>query len=161
MRTVVTVVKAAAALLGWLVLADIAGVILLTVIDILSLRFKSDLLAYAVWLVIGIFCGIGAYNTGGRWALPLGYDDDGANDWINLPRARQVGTAITITGFVVIGTLLALLVQLYWSRGIAGEYYVPDSPSHSLVFFGSVLAGIAASRWTLMPGESEPGSTAS
>jgi hypothetical protein len=160
MRAIVTGAKAAVALLGWLVLADLAGVVVLTVLDILPLRFMSGGVAYAVWLVLGIFCGIGAYNTGGRWALPLGYDDDGANDWIRLPRARQVGTIVTVTGILVIGALCALFNRLYWSWGVAGEYYVPDSPSHSLVFFASVLTGIGLSRWTLMPGENQPGSSA-
>jgi len=151
MRALVTGVKAAVALLAWLVLADLAGVILLTLVDVLPLRFNSALLAYAVWLVLGVFCGLFAYNTGGRWALPLGYDDGGANDWTGQPGARRAGTVAMVAAILVLGALSALFHEFYWSKGVAGEYYVPDSAAHSLVFFGSVLAGMALSRWALMP----------
>lgn len=151
MWTLVTSFKSSVALVVWLVLTDIAGVVLLTVIDVLPLRFKSAALAYVVWLVFGVFCGLFAFNTGGRWALPLDYDDNGANDWTGQPGAAWVGNVNVAVSVLVLAGLSVLFHRLYWSKGVAGEYYVPDSQWHTVVFFVSVLAGIFLARWTLMP----------
>ena len=68
METGRTFLKAALILLVFLVVADVIGVVVCTLIDVAPLRHKSSLLPYAIWLVLGIFTGLFAYNAAGAWA---------------------------------------------------------------------------------------------
>jgi hypothetical protein len=151
MSMIGTALKSLAALLGFLVAADIVGVVIGTILDILPLRGVSGLLFYAIWLVLGIFCGLLAYNVAGAWATPKAGGKAGAEDWTGLPDARRIGSVILVVGILTVAALIAFFYQIYWSQGVAGEYYVPDSMSHSLTFFLSVLAGIVLARTALMP----------
>ncbi|HXQ16526.1 MAG TPA: hypothetical protein VN814_18070 [Caulobacteraceae bacterium] len=146
--------KTALVVLGCLVAADIAGAIAVTIFDILPLRFVSAGLAYAIWLVFGVFCGLFAYNIAGDWASPKA--EAGAPDWSARPGARRIGTGIVITSLVVIAGLAALFYAIYWSQGVAGDDYVPDSEPHSIVFFVAVLGAMAAGRFALMPTPDTP-----
>ncbi len=129
-----------------LVAADIGGVIVVTVIDILPLKFASAALAYAIWLVIGVFCGLYAYNFAGAWASPKG---DG--DWSGRPGALRIGTGVLIVGALVVAAVAWLGYALFWSKGVAGEDYVPDSAPHSIVFLVAVLVAAVMGRFVLMP----------
>ena len=71
------VVKTVLVFVGLLIAADIGGVIVVTVIDILPLKFASAALSYAIWFVGGVFCGLYAYNIAGAWAAPK----TGEGDW--------------------------------------------------------------------------------
>src|SRR5580704_19240752 len=128
------VVKTVLVFVALLVAADIGGVIIVTVIDILPLRFASAALAYAIWFVIGVFCGLYAYNFAGAWASPKG-----EGDWSGRPGARRIGTGVVIVGTLVVAGVAWLAFALFWSRGVAGEDYVPDSAPHSIVFLVAVL----------------------
>jgi hypothetical protein len=132
-----------------LVAADIAGAIAVTVFDILPLRFASAAVAYAIWLVLGVFCGFIAYNIAGDWASPKA--EAGAPDWSARPGAGGIGTGILVTSLVVIAAVAACFDALYWRQGVAGDDYVPDSAPHSIVFFIAVAAAITAARFMLMP----------
>lgn len=152
MRALVTALKAALVLAGWLVVADVAGVIACTVLDILPLRGVSTALFYVVWLVLGIFCGLLAYNSAGAWATPPGPAPDAA-DWSGRPGARTAGTIVLVAGVALVAALVAALHAWYWVPDIAGDYYVPDSRTHTIVFAVAVALGLVAGRF-MMPGRS-------
>src|SRR5580658_7538354 len=121
--------KSVLVFVGCLVAADIGGVIIVTVIDILPLRFASAALSYAIWFVVGVFCGLYAYNFAGAWASPKG-----GGDWSGRPGARLIGTGVLIVGALVVAAVAWLGYAMFWSKGVAGDDYVPDSAPHSIVF---------------------------
>jgi len=88
--------------------------------------------------------------------LGLAKAEAGAPDWSARPGARRIGTGIVITSLVVIAGLAALFYAIYWSQGVAGDDYVPDSEPHSIVFFVAVLGAMAAGRFALMPTPDTP-----
>src|SRR5580704_3690103 len=143
------VVKTVLVFVALLVAADIGGVIVVTVIDILPLKFASAALSYAIWFVGGVFCGLYAYNLAGTWAAPKTAE----GDWSARPGARRTGTGVLIVGALVVVGLACLFYATLWSRGVAGEDYVPDSAPHSIVFLVAVLGAAIMGRFYLMPGE--------
>jgi hypothetical protein len=140
------ILKTVAVALGCLVVADIAGVVACTIVDILPLVGNSAAFSYAVWLVFGVFCGLFIYNFAGAWASPKGE----AGDWSARPGSSRMGTVILITGVVIVAVLGGLFYALLWSQGVAGEDYVPDDEPRSIVFLLSVLGGMAVGRFMLM-----------
>lgn len=147
MSGLVTVAKSAVILLACLTVADIVGVIACTIVDILPLRFASVAVAYAIWLVLGVYCGLIAYNAAGSWATPA----IAGQDWSASPGARGTGNLIVLTGIAIIAALAGLFYRIYWSQSVAGDDYVPDSAPHTLVFFLAVLGAILYARTKLMP----------
>jgi hypothetical protein len=137
--------------LGCLAAADVAGAIACTIFDILPLRGVSPALAYAIWLVFGIFCGLFSYNIAGAWASPKG----GADDWSARPGASRLGTGILVTSALVVIGLAGLFYVLIWREG-GGDEYVPDSMPHSIVFFLAVLGGVGMGRFMLMSDAAKP-----
>lgn len=138
--------KTAAVLTGCLIVADIAGVIVCTLFDIAPIRAKSAVLPYAIWLVLGIFCGMFAYQGAGTWSL-AGKE----GEWTDHPEAFHAGNAIVITSAAILTALLLLFRHIYWNAGVDGEYYVPDSAPHSILFALSVLCAIAGTHFLLLP----------
>jgi Na+/citrate or Na+/malate symporter len=148
-----TVLKTILVLLGCLVAADVIGVLVGTIIDVLPFRFKSAALFYVIWFVAGAFCGFFAFNMAGSWASPATTKDD----WSSLPGSRRIGNVILLVSAVILAGLTWLFDRIYWSQGVGGEYYVPDSASHSITFVVAVLAAMLLARFALMP---KPGSGA-
>ena len=140
------ILKTVLVTIGCLVAADAVGALACTVFDILDLRSNSPALFYAIWLVLGVFCGLLAYGFAGSWSSPKAQ----TGDWSSMPGASRIGTGVIITSLFVIAGLAWLFYTIYWSRGVAGDDYVPDSEPHSLVFFASVLGGMAVGRFMLM-----------
>lgn len=143
-----TVWRSAAVLIVVLALADIIGVVVCTLFDITPLRFNSAMLPYAIWLVLGIFAGFFAYGFAGTWASPEGGE---GIEWTAGPGAARTGGIIVATSAAVIAGLMVLFHRLFWSQGVAGEYYVPDSAPHSIVFFLAVFGAIAGAHFLLRP----------
>jgi hypothetical protein len=143
------IAKMAATLLAYLIVADIVGVVLCTLFDIAPLRHKSGMLAYAIWLVLGIFAGLLAYNTAGALTTSKPQASDG--DWTTRQDALRVGSLVLWSSAAILIALAGFFYWLYWSRGVAGEYFVPDSAPHTIVFFLSVLGGMLVGRLALMP----------
>jgi len=145
--------KTVVVVLDCLVAADIVGAIACTIFDILPFKFVSAGLAYAIWLVAGVFCGLFAYNIAGAWSSPK---PEGSGDRSTVQGAERIGTGILIIGVVIVGALAWLFYTLYWSRGVAGDDYVPDSAPHSIVFFVAVLGAMAVGRFALMSTPAKP-----
>ncbi len=146
MRSLSVAAKAVVALTGWLVVIDIVGVIVCTLFDIAPIRANSGMLPYAIWMVLGLFCGLFAYQGAGAWAF-AGRE----GEWSDQPDAFGAGNVIVVTGAAWIGLLMLFFRHLYWSRGVAGDYYVPDSAPHSILFGLCVLAAMAGTHFLLLP----------
>ena len=143
-----TAAKAALALAGCLIAADIAGVVLCSILDILLRRSWSVALPYTVWLVLGIFCGLYAYNLAGAWASLKVV----GQDWSEQPGARRLGSVILATDIAFVALAAGLCSAFVWSSDIsADDYYVPDSRPHSILFFLAVLVGMMLARFAFMP----------
>lgn len=134
-----TVWRTVLALIAILIAADIVGVVICTALDITPLRWKSALLPYAIWLVLGAFAGLFAYVMAGGWSAPVA--DEGTL-WSDSPGAKRIGRWVIAVSTAVVAGLIGLFHQLYWSRGVNGEFFVPDSQPHSLVFFLAAWAAM-------------------
>jgi len=157
MSIIGTAFKSVGALLGYMVVADIAGVIVGTVLDILPLRAVSPALFYAIWLVLGVCCGLFAYNLAGMWSSSGRWPSDAKStdeDWTARSDARRTGNVILATCISLLAVLTLYFYRFWWSQGVNGEYYVPDSMTHTIVFLLSVLAGLVLARTMLMPEQS-------
>lgn len=141
-----TIAKSLVVLAGGLIVGDIAGMIALTLVDIIGLLFPA--FAYVVWFVFGVFVGLLSFNLAGAWSSRPAAE--GA-DWTGLPSARQTGTIVLVAQVALVLALCWLFNWLYWSRDVAGEYYVPDSMVHSLIYVVAVAGAIVLARFMLMP----------
>ena len=146
--------RTTAVLLGFLVAADIVGVIACTIFDIAPLRAGSAMLPYAIWLVLGAFCGLFAYNAAGSWSLDTRGE---GTEWTGHALARQTSRVIVATSAILVAALVWTFHTIFWSKGVAGEFFVPDSAPHSIVFFLAVLGAIAGMHHVMLP-EQNPGS---
>lgn len=144
--TMVVAMKTGVVLIACLIAASVVGAIVCTLFDIAPIRAKSALLPYAIWFVLGIFCGLSAYQGAGAWVLA-----DREGEWTDHGEAFPVGNVIVISGAAMLAMLLLLFRQLYWTAGVAGEYYVPDSASHSVLFALGVLGAMAGAHFLLLP----------
>jgi hypothetical protein len=134
-----------------LVVADIIGALGCTFFDVLLFTGNSPALPYAIWFVLGVFCGIFIFFFAGGLASPT----PAKQDWTKAPDARRIGIGMLIVTGLLLAGLSYLFYTIQWSRGVEGEYYVPDSEPHSIVFFLSVLAGMGLCLFTL-PTPREP-----
>lgn len=136
--------KVAVSLLGWLIVADIAGVIICLLFDVAPLRRDSAALPYAIWLVLGIFAGMFAYNMAGAWEAP-----ETKGNWWEQPGAARIGSRVLWMSVALLAGLGAFFHWLYWSRGVGDDYFVPDSAPHTIVFLVAVAVGMLVGRYAL------------
>lgn len=115
---------------------DLVGVIACSLFDIAGIRGWSAALPYAIWFVDGVFVGFITASAAGVWIA--GKDDK----WDEGPGAAGIATGVFLSALAVAVALCALFWKLYWSQGVAGEYYVPDSQSHSITYLVAALAGL-------------------
>lgn len=131
-----TFLKTAVAFLVCLALGDVVGVVACTIFDIAPIRGNSAALPYAIWFVLGVFVGFITAFAAGTWIA--GKDDK----WDEGPRAAGIATGVFLSALAVSVALCILFRKLYWSQSVEGEYYVPDSKSHSITYLVSALAGM-------------------
>jgi hypothetical protein len=141
-----TFAKTLAAFLICLVVADVIGAVVCVVIDVAPLRYGSAMLPYAIWLVLGAFAGFVAFGIAGGWASP-GSDEN----WIEKPGALAIGNRVLLFSLAIALALAGYFYWVYWSRGVAGEYFVPESAPHTIVFLAAALIAMLAARSTLKP----------
>lgn len=140
-----TYLKGAAMFLLCLVVGDVAGVVACVVLDISGIRGFSTALPYAVWLVVGIFVGVTAMGSAGSWISGKG------DRWVEGPEAAVLAPRIFLSGLVTTAALGAFFWWLWWRFGGDGEYFVPDSMPHSIVYLLSALAGMWVGRLAFTP----------
>jgi len=139
-------VKTVIALLVCLLVADVIGVVVCVVIDVAPLRYGSAILPYAIWLVLGAFAGFVAFGFAGAWSSASGDEK-----WVDEPGAPRIGNGVLLASLIVVLALCGLFYWLYWSRGVVGEYFVPDSLPHTLTYLLAALGAMLAARSALKP----------
>lgn len=127
--------KTAIVFLLCLAAGDLVGVIACTVLDIAPIRGWSAALPYAIWFVVGVFAGLIAAHGAGVWI-------SGKDEWDNGPGARRLIAGIFLSALAVSVALCVFFRTLWWSRGVDGDYYVPDSQSHTITYLVAALGGM-------------------
>jgi hypothetical protein len=140
-----TLLKTAVAFLLCLGIGDVVGVVACTIFDIAPIRGNSAALPYAIWFVLGIFAGFIALYGAGSWISGKG------ENWDKGPEGVTLSTHIFLSALVVALSVGAVFWRLYWSRGVNGEYYVPDSAPHTITYLVSALVAIWLGRLALKP----------
>ncbi|HEX2813394.1 MAG TPA: hypothetical protein VHO04_11985 [Sphingopyxis sp.] len=150
MAVLTTALKTIAVLTCSLLLAAVVGTIGSVFLEVLLPRFFSALLPYAIWLVVGIYCGLLSFGGAGAWASgyasPLAWSrkaSHDAEDWIALPGAKRVGTMVAVVAIIELVPLGIL-------------FHLTSHDGHALTFFVSALIGTILGRWSLMPDDSAP-----
>ena len=125
-----------------IVLSDIAGAIVTTVVDVLGsvLRsFGGKAIMYAIWFVLGVFTGFFIHSMGGGFA-----SDSDRGEWTDRPGAAK-------TGFLVCALALPIVFGLAWLSVIFSGYsdsvYVPGDTALSVTYFVAITIGIAGSQY--------------
>jgi hypothetical protein len=119
---------------------DIVGVVACFVLDVAPLRYGSFGLLCAVWLVLGVFCGIIAFANAVRF---LSKTPDEVPDSVD---GKTGALVVWVAALLLLG--LSLLFHRLWWRfnWLGGDYFVPDGAVPTLTFFTSVLAGMFLAR---------------
>lgn len=125
---------------------DLLGVGASFFLDVTPVRGKSGMAFYAIWFVLGAFCGFLHYNqTGGRLA------PEGKGDWSSRPETRKTGLQVICGTAVVVAALVAVCYALMWKGGVEGDYFVPDNMPLSLTFFVAMLAAMILAHVAFRP----------
>ena len=95
---------------------------------------------YALWFVLGVFCGLFGYYAGGTVASPNPNADGTNQDWTSREDSGKTGLLVIFTTAVVLVTLSVLCYRFMWQYNLEPSGYVPDSFPLTLTFFGTVLA---------------------
>jgi hypothetical protein len=136
----------AAGTLAFLVAADLVGVAACFFCDaLLAERRTSAALYYAIWFVLGVFCGLLIYLTCGSITSP---EKRGLMSWGD---QGQDGLLVILTTTVILVALSILFYRLQWQYPRADSVYVPDSESLTLTFFFTILASVIFTHRTLGP----------
>jgi len=113
--------------LFFVVVFDVAGVAVSFVLDMLSPRRDSLLARYAIWFVLGVFCGVICYGAG--------TGDE------RKPEAPGALVLATIVG--VVASILAACTLLLWRTSYVADSYVPDSVPLTITFAIALIGGAA------------------
>ena len=105
------------------VVADLIGVLAVTIFDILFDRFDSGALYYAIWLVIGVFGGIFYISACHQWSG----DQYSPGDGILATSVSLVLSALLIFVFYQLGEM-STNVTTY-------DYYIPGHKYVTYTFF--------------------------
>ena len=126
--------------LGWFLVFDVIGVLLTLLAELtagLSIVLEvSDFLGYAVWFVVGVFCGICIYP-----------DSTGKDDHDSDEGRRNGLHAIWVTGAVA--AVLAALSSLVWSNGGGAEAVAPDHRGVTITYLVTTVLTVAFARFVV------------
>jgi hypothetical protein len=117
----------------YLVVFDLIGVVVCFFFDVASalpLRGNSTALFYAIWFVLGVFCGLLSYNTGTSFVA---------------------GFLVVMTTAVILTALSISCYVLLWRYDVETSFYVPDNAAPTLTFFVTVLASVVLAHKSLGP----------
>jgi hypothetical protein len=131
-----TFLKTAIVFLACLAIGDLVGVVACTIFDIAPIRGYSAALPYAIWFVLGVFVGFIALFGAGSWITGKGETWDQGAD------APRVTLRIVLSALAVAVAICVFFWWLYWSRGVDGEYYVPDSGPHTVTYLVAALGAM-------------------
>ena len=137
--------KTALVFIVCLAVGDLVGVVACTIFDIAPIRGNGAALPYAIWFVLGVFAGFIALFGAGSWISGKG------ENWDSGPGAAALTTRIFLSALVTAIAAGTFFWWLEWSRGVEGEYYVPDSGPHTITYLVSALGAIWIGRLALKP----------
>jgi hypothetical protein len=133
--------------LACLVAADLVGVVACFFCDaFLSERRTSGALYYAIWFVLGVFCGLCSYLTCVDIVSP-----EKRGDFRSSGYQVQTGVLVVLTTTVVLLILSILFYRIQWQYSMADSVYVPDSEPLTATFFVTVLASVIFTHKNLRP----------
>jgi hypothetical protein len=138
--------KILACIVVCLVVFDIVGVVVCFFFDVMPIRNSSTALSFAIWFVLGAFCGLFGYNAAGSSASPA---SDG--DWTDREDARKTGLLAILVTLAVLVTLSIACYQLMWQYHLELSSFVPDSEPLTLTFFAAVFAAEVFEHTALLP----------
>ncbi|HEY3517673.1 MAG TPA: hypothetical protein VGL98_11555 [Gammaproteobacteria bacterium] len=139
--------------LGWLLIFDVVGVLLTLIVDAMVVLHRwfesSSLLGYAIWFVVGVFCGVFIYMA-----------QSSADDHDSAEGRRRGQRLVGVTAAVA--AVLALLSSFVWSGSEATEAVAPDHRGVTITYLITVVLTVAWGRFVLFRGTAaaEPGSAA-
>jgi hypothetical protein len=130
--------KIAICAVALVIVSDIAGAVVCTVMDLVFPWSTTRALFYAIWIVFGLFTGMFIHYFAGAVASP---DSEGV--WTDREDAARTGMLVcAVTALVLAG--LALGSRRL--RGSSDSMYVPDDPALSTAYFIAIAAGVAFSQ---------------
>ena len=129
----------------WLVGFDLVGVAACFVFDVLPLRGNSAALPFAIWFVLGVFCGLFVYFQA-ESALSAGDEK-----WPERAHGTATGTFIIAISALCLAAPCVVFYRLWWKDDWLGDSYVPDSGALTLTFFGAILASMLLARHVSKP----------
>jgi hypothetical protein len=130
-----------------LVIFDLIGVAMSFYFDTFSSRSTSTALFYAIWFVLGVFCGLLIYNAGGSFVSP-----ESKGDWTDREDAGKTGLVVILTATIVLAALSYSFYHFQWGRyNMAPSVFVPDSEPLTLTFFVTILASMILAHLALRP----------
>ena len=99
----------------------------------------------ALWLVLGLLCGLFSYSTAGKIASSKSPADETTptlafDDWISRPDSGKAGLLVLLVTFIVLAALAVFFNLLWWGGSMEPSGFVPDSRPLTLTFFGAVFA---------------------
>ena len=147
--------KIFACIVACLVAFDIVGVVACFFFDVMPLRASSTALSYTIWFVLGVFCGLFAYDAGGTAASP-----NSQGNWSDREDARKTGSLAILVTLAVLVTLSIVCYRLMWQYHPESSSFVPDSEPLTLTFFAAVLAAEVFEHTALLPEPKKKAGTA-
>ena len=127
----------------YLVMFDLVGVAVSFVFEVADIGAAPF---YALWFVLGVFCGLLNYNTAGGRAYPKS-----EGDWTDRDDASKTGLLVcAILIFVLIG-LSFLFFSISWRGRVVTDHYVPDNMPLTLTFFAATIAATFLAHNVLRP----------
>ena len=140
--------KIAACTVICLAVFDILGVVVSFVLDVFGVEMAGiDAAAfYALWFVLGVFCGLLNYNTAGGLASSK---SEGA--WTNRVDASKTGLLVCAILILLLIGLSVLFFATFWRGSADGDPYVPDNMPLTLTFFAATAAATFLGHKVLRP----------
>ena len=130
----------------YLVVFDLIGVAACFFLDVIPSRGSSAALMYAIWFVLGVFCGLLSYITGG--GIMSG---ESKGDWMNREDAGRTSWLVIAATSAILAALAIPCYLTMWRRfDMESSYFVPASEGLTLTFFLTILAVMIFGHKTLL-----------
>jgi len=137
--------------LVYLVVFDLIGVAVCSFFDLasvlpLKIGATSTVLFYAIWVVLGIFCGLLSYDAGGKIGSA-----NGPGDWTSREGAGRTGLMVVWIESAILAAVLILCFLFLWQHDLASGFFVPGDARLTLVFFAAIVASVVLGHTRLRP----------
>lgn len=113
---------------------DLVGVAACFFFDVAPIRGVSTALFYTIWFVLGVFCGLLSYNTGGSITALKSNED-----WSTREDSGKTGLLVLLATLFLLVTLSIACYLLLWQYHPESSFFVPDSAPPTLTFFVAIL----------------------